>query len=314
MLYFIKVARCGSFTKAAAQCHVTQSTLSAGIQELESLLGAQLFERRGRKTNLSAFGEEVLPEIEAMVEQMETLATRAQTSEEPMGGPLRLGVIPTIAPYILPNLLPQLSQEFPNLNLRLKEEMSEHLINQMNAGKIDMAIMAFPYETEGLQIIPIDEEAFFLALPAAIAPQGASVKSADLGRYRLMLLEEGHCMTDQALNACHIRARASDRQFSASSLQTLLQLVHEGYGATLVPHMALSSSLTKGLNLRHYAITDPTPKRQIGVALPRQSRHLKDAKLLAERVKMTLKRTPNDMGHLSSDNPEHSVQPQSQAG
>ena len=184
----------------------------------------------------------------------------------------------------------------------------------MSAGKLDMAIMAFPHETDDMNIIPIAEETFYLALPSAIAPSGAAVKSTDLNRYRLMLLEEGHCMSDQAMNACHIRARASDRQFSASSLQTLLQLVHEGFGATLVPQMALAAGITKGMNLRSYAITDPTPKRQIGIAIPKQSRLFKDAEQLAEQVKMTLKRTLSNTGHLSQDNHEHSVQPQSQVG
>lgn len=313
--YFTHVATTNSFTKAAKLCNVTQSTLSAGIQELEAILGAPLFERQGRKTTISALGESLLPQAQEILNHMAAMAQTAQTSQEPLSGPLRMGVIPTIAPYLLPSLLPHLSQEYTNLNLRLQEDLSDNLSKNLLSGKLDMAITALPNDNhDNLDIIMIEEEPFYLALPASIAPKQRSITSQDLTRYRLMLLEEGHCLRDQALNACHIRARNTDKQFSASSLQTLVQLVHEGYGATLIPQMALSRGITNGLDVRCYAITDPIPTRQIGIALPKHSRFKNDAQRIANDIQMILKRYLTNRGPLASDNPEHSVQPQSLAG
>lgn len=307
--YFIHVATTGSFTKAAKLCNVTQSTLSAGIQELETLLGAPLFERQGRKTAISALGEELLPQAQTILNNMADMTKIAQIGQKPLSGPIRMGVIPTIAPYLLPSLLPHLSQEYTNLNLRLKEDLSENLANSLMSGKLDMAVTALPNDKHNdLDMIAITEEAFYLALPASIAPKQRSIKSQDLTRYRLMLLEEGHCLRDQALNACHLRARNTDKQFSASSLQTLVQLVHEGYGATIIPQMALAKGITHGLNIKCYAITDPTPTRQIGIAIPKHSRFKSDAQRIANDIQMILNDDLTKKDPLASDNHEHNVQ------
>lgn len=311
--YFIVAAQTGSFTKAAAQCSVTQSTLSAGIQELESILGGQLFDRIGRKTYLSALGESLLPQAQTIMDELNSMSKHAKLSLQPMSGPLRLGVIPTMAPYILPKLLPYLSKTYPNLSLTVHEDVGHQLVENMAQGQLDMAIMS-PLDTKGnYETHIVSDEPFYLALPSDIAPRQRHIAATDLKRYRLLLLGEEHCLHQHALKAAHIEARPSDKQFSANTLQTLVQLVHEGYGATLIPQMTIANGLTQGLNVKIYAVTDPIPTRTICVMHPKHSSLAHDAATLATHIKMTLECDLNDKGRLSSNNLEHSVPRQSQA-
>ena len=290
--YFIAVAELQHFGRAAEQCFVTQSTLSAGVQELESLLGTPLFERSKRQVMLTPKGELLLPRAREIVSLSRELVETAKSDGTPLSGVLRLGVIPTIGPFLLPKVLPVIRHQYPQLELLLFEDQSARLMERLGAGDLDAAIIAFPFSTEHFEREVFWSEDFLVALPKSHPLAGArSISTTHLPRDELLLLEEGHCLTDHALSACHLEGLKSKAAFQGTSLYTLLQMVAGGQGMTFVPQMAVTTELVKSGEVALVALAEPGPHRQIGLVWRKTYHRKSDMHLLAEEMKKVLDRT-----------------------
>jgi len=272
--YLIALEDEQSFSKAAESCLVTQSTLSAGVKDLEEILRQTLVNRKGRNITLTPLGAETAARARAILSDVDSLVLRATKLQTPLSGPLRLGVIPTIAPYLLPQILPLLQRDFPALELQLHEDLSARLVEGLHKGKLDGAILAFPYDTNGMIEKPLFDEPFYLAAPKdRTLPDTLSVK--DLKPEELLLLEDGHCLRDHAVSACKLQLPKTRKTFSATSLATLIQMVEHGYGLTLLPEMMVRVGAVPE-NIRLVPFKPPGPKRQIGMAWAENSPHAAD--------------------------------------
>ena len=285
--YFVALAEHGSFSRAAAACNVTQSTLSAGIAALESLLGQPLADRTQRHVLLTPFGAELVDKVRGIIGDASEIVERARYLKTPLSGPLRLGIIPTIAPYMLPRMLPALQKKFPALELQLHEDLSARLMERLKRGDLDLILLAFPYDTPGMTQMKLFDEDFFLACPKGRWKKAPPVRTEDLETGNLILLEEGHCLRDHALAACKLQPLRQRRTFSATSLPTLIQMVQHGYGITLLPEMAVKYGHLPA-NIEIFPFRKPVPTRQIGLAwrerTPRQSEYLMLAACIRDEV------------------------------
>jgi len=262
--YLIALSTEPNFAKAAAKCFVSQSTLSAGLMEMENLLGQKVLNRGRKKTTLTPFGQEVLKTAQNVTAQMNALTARAQSLSAPLSGPFRLGLIPTIAPYLLPQILPPLQKQFPNLEFQIVENLTATLMNKLNEGALDLAILAFPYDTAPLNQMIFKHEEFFAAAPKGTF-KNKKIKIDDLKSQQLLLLEDGHCLRDHALSACKIPAGNEQKNLSATSLQTLIQMAAQGGGVTMLPAMVTQyGAMPKALEIKPFH--SPKPTRQIGAA------------------------------------------------
>lgn len=264
MQYLLALNETRNFRQAAGLCHVTQPTLSAGIQEMETLMGQAVIDRsRRKKVVFTAFGLEVIETANKIMPPLEQLAEKAKYMDLPFSGPMRLGLIPTIAPYLLPNMLPDLQESFPNMDFKIAEDLTEGLIDKLHHGKIDIAIMAFPYETPGLNQKIFVEESFYCAAKTDTYGKEA-LHLNDLEQQDIMLLEDGHCLRDHAISACQLENVSNKKALSATSLQTLIHMVDQGYGITLLPEMVVKQGFIPK-NVALHAFMDPPPSRKIGV-------------------------------------------------
>ncbi|EMR13799.1 hydrogen peroxide-inducible genes activator [Methylophaga lonarensis MPL] len=234
------------FGKAAERCHVTQSTLSAGIQDLEDLLEVSLLERTNRKVLSTPIGEEIAARARQILSLSEDLVDLAQAEKNPMSGRIRIGLIPTISPFLLPKTLPVIRRELPDLELILVEDQSERLLDQLEAGNVDVVILAFPFNIRGLNQRKIFSERFWIALPKdhRLCKQ-EQIKAEEIPVKELLLLAEGHCLREHALSACELPLSAQRRSVQATSLYTLIEMVASGMGITLIPEMAVNSDMVK---------------------------------------------------------------------
>src|SRR5215469_382176 len=232
------------FGRAAEACTVTQSTLSAGIQELEERLGVRLVERAGRRVMLTPLGEEVAERARRMLSDAEDLVDVARSAREPLSGPLRLGIIPTIGPYLAPPLMRGLRDAFPELRLYLREEQTAPALEKLAAGQLDLVLLALPYEVDAFETMSLGDDAILAALPAAhpLARSDAVKRDALVGE-ELLLLEDGHCLRSHALQACRLADTAPNEVFQGTSLRTLVQMAANGLGVTLVPALAADAEL-----------------------------------------------------------------------
>lgn len=273
--YLLSLHQHRSFSRAAEACNVTQSTFSAGIAALENLLGHQLINRSTRTLSFTALGEEITAKGKHVLHQASDILSLAKRSGDGLNGPLRLGVIPTIAPYLLPTLLPALTNDWPELDLQLQEDLSSRLVEKMEAGKLDVLILAFPFSTPNFKQKTVFSEEFVLASPHDQF-SGQPVDMDEIETLDLLLLEEGHCLRSHALAACRTQTPAVRKTFSATSLQTLIQMISHGYGVTLLPEMAArTNSLPDTIQIRRFK--DPAPTRDIGLVW--RSGTLKDSDL-----------------------------------
>lgn len=282
--YFITLADEGSFSRAAELCHVTQSTLSAGIKEAEALLGRPLFDRRSRKPALSPFGADILDDARQLLEKATHISLRAQQYDQPMSAPIRLGIIPTIAPYLLPTLLPRLQERYPQLHVQIFEDLSERLHESLLRGALDLLIMAFPYATEGAEQSVLFDEDFYLAEPAAASNNSTPARINELNPDDLLLLADGHCLSDHALQACALQRSHQRKTYSTSSLTTLIQMVANGMGKTLLPAMAVEAAQLPATIITR-PFVKPAPKRTIGLAWREKSPRRDDYMAIAEVIK-----------------------------
>ena len=270
--YLVALAQHLNFTRAAAACFVTQSTLSAGLKELEATLGAALVERDRQSVLMTPLGLEVAARARVLLAAAEDLVQLAAASSEPMTGTLRLGAIPTLAPFLLPRILPGLRSKYPRLKLLLREDVSASLLHRLEDGRLDFALLALPYDTAEMQVRTLFDDEFWLVGredDPALKAKRASV-SAPVAQ-RLVLLEEGHCLREHTLAAC-TRSESSNRSgVEATSLLTLVQMVESGIGLALVPEIALTGGLLKGTTLLARPLTSPAPKRTIALLARRSS-------------------------------------------
>ena len=257
----------GHFGKAADQCHVTQSTLSAGLAELEQLLGAQLVERTKRSVLFTPLGEEVSRRGAALLLEAEALVELVRSAAEPLTGPLRLGVIPTIAPFLLPRLVLPCKQTFPKLRLYLQELQTAALIAQLLDGRLDVGLLALPYPTAGLALAEIGDDPFLLACPKDHPlARHEKISAADLSGQDLLLLEDGHCLRDHVMAVCRMAPSRRQDEVRGTSLQTVIQMVAAGLGVTLLPEIAVQQGIAEGLGLALRPLSDEPHGRTLALA------------------------------------------------
>jgi LysR family transcriptional regulator, hydrogen peroxide-inducible genes activator len=271
------------FGAAAGHCHVTQSTLSAAIQELETTLDAQLVERTRRRVTFTPMGEEIVERAQRVVAEADDLMQLARRQGAPLSGRLRLGVIPTIAPFYLPRILPHLRARYPSLRLFLREDQTARLLEQLEGGQLDALLLALPYNHAGIQACPLFPDPLRLCRPRQSGQEGASMGALD--PRRLLLLEDGHCLRDHVVAACSLAERGPFDGFKATSLHTLVQMVDNGLGETLIPEMAVQAGILEGTGLEAAPFVDGEPKRTIALAWRRGTSRQTEFELLAAVLK-----------------------------
>ena len=264
--YFVKLADLKHFSKAAEACFVSQPTLSTQIRKLEEELGVQLVERAPRKVMLTPVGQEIAlraREVLIEIEQIREVARRNTTPEE---GTLRLGIFPTLAPYFLPHVIPSIRKAYPRLKLQLSEEKTDIILEMLHRGELDAALLALPIDDEGLEVVELFEEPFVLAAPSDHPlSRRKSVTTNDLKGCELLLLEEGHCMREHALEVCSLAGASERVDFHATSMETLRQMVGADVGITLMPLLSVKPPIAATENVVIKPFEKPAPKRTIAL-------------------------------------------------
>lgn len=261
--YFESLAQHGHFGHAADACAISQPALSMQIRELEESLGTELFERGARQIRLTSFGEEFAGRVRDILRSVDELSDLARASQNHLVGRLRIGVIPTIAPYLLPTIIGNLARAHDGLDIHLRETQTQKLIQELEDGRIDTAIVALPVSEPSLTEVALFKESFVLVRPGE--DEGKPIPDRDMLReMRLLLLEEGHCFRDQALSFCNIHTGLSRELLDGSSLSTLVQMVSAGIGVTLIPEMAVPVE-TRSASVSIVRFADPQPSRTIGM-------------------------------------------------
>ena len=265
--YALAVERHLHFRRAAEECNISQSAMSSALAELERQLGFQIFERDNRKVLVTPLGRQVLDRARSIELQMEDLKKLAESQGKPLSTPLSVGVIPTIGPYLLPRVLPKLQNRYPELKLDIVEDQTAEVLSQLRRGALDAAIIALPYDCEGLLTFPFwQEDLMWVVHPDEDVASVRRASVNDLARTHLMLLKDGHCLTEHALTACKLE-NMSTHSFSATSLSTLVQLVAGRIGSTLVPEIALQQLVPGDSRLATIPLEDPGPHRQLAIAI-----------------------------------------------
>lgn len=288
--YLVAVAEHRHFGRAAESCHVAQPTLSTQIRKLEEFLGVTLIERNNRQVLLTPIGEKIVAQASTVLRETDQLVKMAKQARDPFGGEFRLGIIPTVAPYLLPKILPMVHEEFPELEIQLLEAQTTVITRELRAGRLDAVILALPMEEDGVRALPLYAEPFYVALSPKHPLCGRnSISSADLETAEVLLLEDGHCLRDQALDVCKQAGAVENVNFSATSLETLRHMVAANIGITLMPELALQDD---SKTIRYLPFDGEPPHRLIGIGwratTTRESLLTKLAGLLAEQVETTL--------------------------
>lgn len=263
LAYFDALGRHGHFGRAAEACAISQPALSMQIKELEDALGAPLIERGARQVRLSRFGEEITQRVRDILRSVDELDGFARASRERLMGRLRIGVIPTVAPYLLPTVIATLTRSYSEIDIHVRETLTATLLQELGEGRLDTAIVALPVSEPGLTEVALFAENFLLVRPRADAETPVPGPEA-LREMRLLLLEEGHCFRDQALAFCERQSASSRQGLDASSLSTLVQMVGAGIGVTLIPEMAVAVE-TRATSVSVARFKDPQPSRTIGM-------------------------------------------------
>jgi LysR family transcriptional regulator, hydrogen peroxide-inducible genes activator len=282
--YFVALAELRHFGRAAERCCVTQPALSMQIKELEESLGVQLVERTRGHIDLTPDGESIVPRAQALLNAAHDLQDYARHKHVILSGDLRLGVIPSVAPYLLPKVLPAAQSRFPELQLKLHETLTQGLITELRDGALDAIILAMPIEDERIETMALFDDAFLLARRRSPDAAAARTVSADsLKSERMLLLNDGHCLRDQALSYCDQIPADTQSEFGASSLSTIMKMVANGYGVTLLPEIAAETELADP-RIELLRFTPPEPKRSIGIAWRKSSTRKKDFLALGDLI------------------------------
>ena len=279
------VAEHRHFSKAAEACFVTQSTLSTAIRELERQLGVVIFERDRKSVLITPVGEKLLAQARAVLGEVEDFVSLARAEKGSLNGEIRLGVIPTIGPFLLPKMLGELRRAYGKLRLYLKEEISSRLAVMLKQGQLDVLVLAFPYSLRDMETVTLFEDEFVLCMPPGHALEKLkSVRQKQLRGEALLLLEEGHCLRDHALEACELRSAETSVVYQGTSLHTLVQMVAGGLGLTLLPAMAVAGDVLgdTGLPLRRFSSEKVC--RRIGMAWRKSDPRRDEYRILAEFI------------------------------
>jgi LysR family hydrogen peroxide-inducible transcriptional activator len=280
--YLVALAEHGHFGRAAAASAVSQSTLSTQIKNLERQLGVKLFERTTKSVSVTAVGREIVSRARVVLAEIEAIASIGRNTSAPLSGSFSLGVIPTLGPYVLPWLVPALRQEYPELRLALREDLTGPLLERLGSHQLDAALMALPIPDGRLETLALFDEPFWFAEPKSIKPAAAQImREEELRGQRLLLLTEGHCLRDQALAICGTTEREDEGDFRATSLETILQMVATGLGSTLLPAMACSEARTRSVTTRPL---EAGVGRRIGLVWRKSYHRRRDIHLLAETL------------------------------
>ena len=279
--YLVALRQYGHFGKAADACFVTQSTLSAGLRELETLLGVTLVERTRRVVRFTALGDKVAEKAIRVLRDAEELAELARAEGKPLHGELRMGVIPTIAPFLLPAMLPRLRKEWPSLKLFLREETSQAACEALHRGQLDCVLLALPYPCGEVEAATLFDDRLFVAFPGGEAPGGPSVEVASIDENRLLLLEDGHCLKDHALSACNRPDLRANAAMMGTSLHTLVQMVDNGLGLTFIPSMAIEAGILDGTRVDAKPLRSDHGYRRIALIWRRSSPRESEFQMLA---------------------------------
>jgi LysR family hydrogen peroxide-inducible transcriptional activator len=288
----VALADARHFGHAATASHVTQSTLSASIKELEDVLQASLVDRTKRKVVLTPLGIEVAERARCLLDGADEIARLAQRESAPLSGTLRMGVIPTIGPFLLPAVLPRLRRAYPKLRLYLTEDLTARLVEQLHAGAIDVALLALPYDAGNVEERVLFEDIFKLAAPKDHPlAKHKTVRTDQLRSEELLLLKEGHCLRDHAMEACSLADPKQAEVVEATSLHTLVQMVDNGLGITLLPQLAIDGGILRGTRLAVIPFAGKQPARQIGLIWRRGTGRQEEFELLgAEIARLALER------------------------
>jgi LysR family hydrogen peroxide-inducible transcriptional activator len=284
--YLVALHDIGHFGRAAESCYVTQSTLSAGLRELETLIGITLVERTRRVVRFTPLGERIAEKARRVLREAEELGDLARAAGRPLSGELRMSVIPTIAPFMLPRILPELRRRYPELKLFLREEPSGAACEGLHQGRTDCVLLALPYACGEVDAVPLFDDRLYLAQPQGEAP-AAGISPAEIDPERLLLLEDGHCLKDHALAACNrpeIRAAAT---MMGTSLHTIVQMVENGLGVTMLPEMAIRAGILEGTHIAARPLVADNPSRTIALVWRRASPRAQDFRLLADVLGQT---------------------------
>jgi LysR family hydrogen peroxide-inducible transcriptional activator len=283
--YFEALAQHGHFGRAAQACAISQPALSVQIRELEESLGTELFERAARQIRLTNFGEEFATRVRGILRSVDELGELAMASRDHLVGRLRIGVIPTIAPYLLPEIITDLAAANSGIDIQIRESLTPILVRELADGRLDAAIVALPVSEPSLTEVSLFDENFVLVRP--VADEGKPVPGhEDLREMKLLLLEEGHCFRDQALSFCNIQSSRPREMLDASSLATLVQMVGAGLGVTLIPEMAIAvETRSAPVSITHFR--NPQPSRTIGMIWRKTSPLAKQLRQISEVVRKT---------------------------
>ena len=287
--YLVALRRYGHFGKAAEASFVTQSTLSAGLRELEALLGVTLVERTRRLVRFTALGEKIADKALLVLREVEELAELARAEGKPLHGELRMGVIPTIAPFLLPAMLPRLRSQWPNLKLFLREETSQAACDALHRGQLDCVLLALPYGCGDVDHALLFEDQLFVAYPRGEAPNANMVDVDSIDENRLLLLEDGHCLKDHALSACNRPELRAHATMMGTSLHTLVQMVDNGLGLTFIPAMAIDAGLLENTHVDAKPLRSDHGFRHIALIWRRSSPRENEFQLLADSLRSIIR-------------------------
>lgn len=283
--YLVALRRYGHFGKAAEASFVTQSTLSAGLRELEALLGITLVERTRRLVRFTALGEKIADKAILVLREAEELAELARAEGKPLHGELRMGVIPTIAPFLLPAMLPRLRNQWPSLKLYLREETSQAACEALHRGQLDCVLLALPFGCGDVDHAMLFEDRLYVAYPHGEAPSGQLVDVNSIDEDRLLLLEDGHCLKDHALSACNRPELRANAAMMGTSLHTLVQMVDNGLGLTFIPEMAIEAGILDGTDVDAKPLKSDHGFRRIALIWRRSSPRENEFQLMADSLR-----------------------------
>jgi LysR family hydrogen peroxide-inducible transcriptional activator len=296
--YIIAVAETRHFGRAAERCFVSQPTLSGQIKKLEEELGVAVFERTNRSVEITPVGHDIVAHARQMMEQADAIEQLAIAHQDPLAGPLRIGVIPTLSPYLMPLILKPMKQRLPQGRLVLSEEITDTLLTRLRNHEIDAALLATPVEDDDLEVLPLFEEPFWVAYPSNHPfYEKEKIVLRDLRNANLLLLAEGHCLAEQAMDVCRIKERqprGEQADLRASSLETLIQLVGAGYGITLIPALAMRGSWSAGSGVVAQPLAVADASRRVSLvfrnSFPRRAALQAFATLILDNLPNTVRR------------------------
>ncbi|MEP9401830.1 hydrogen peroxide-inducible genes activator [Sphingomonas sp. VNH70] len=281
--YLVALRDAGHFGRAAEASFVTQSTLSAGIRELETLIGMTLVERTRRVVRFTPLGEAIVDKARRVLREAEELTDMARAAGRPLSGEMRMSVIPTIAPFLLPRLLPRLRRDYPELRLYLREEPSAAACEGLHHGRTDCVLLALPYACGEVEVAPLFDDRLLLALPKGEeGASGDALVAGDIDPERLLLLEDGHCLKDHALRACEHPESRGQAMMMGTSLHTIVQMIDNGLGTTMLPQMAIDAGILENTGVTARPIESQNASRRIALVWRRASPRERDFRLLAE--------------------------------